>query len=629
MKDKFKLIRFLILIFYIISDTKQETISIMKISNLGTQKISLSRNHKIVEFNCTPYFENDNRSIYLLFKERWNAWATLYIFYDKSKINTNSKIKSVGSGYDTEKSLVNLEKLSLSLKQNVGYFVFADFYNDIDTFTIQFFNMNGYYNISNLNNYYFYFPYSSFHFTFSYKKDYSKVKNLLSFEYSSGHTVKTSLYDKNKRPLNTIDKIYGGFSFINYNNIDEFFIKIEVISGGGFNINFLMEDYPNLNYLSQKNNTIRFDLTKYSSYFFYIDITNVPENKINFWSKWSSMENTYVYYYYSNITDIEELKSEFLYRFKKRDRIVDGSTYVSYDKFTIPLNIYSKKLVFIMYPKLKDTDYYVKAIFYSSNEIHTNSNNKFELNNNKAYHIFNYKQKKYFNNSLNGIIYLYLNNSDDDCSLYIYNDLNDIYLENIKNNNGNLKEKNWKSFNYTSGDIYFLITNFKLYQSKAYSLIIINNNDYYDISYYIEKYSNYSLSMKFNKTQNQYITFSISPLSNYYIYFDIMPSNLIINISTLTSKNSTIIPINNKYYLLNKTNDIFFKILLSSKDNFSEFNVNIQKINELPTNFNYFNIGTIILGVIQIIMFIGYIIILKCKRKKEINAWINQDLLIN
>jgi len=189
-----------------------------------------------------------------------------------------------------------------------------------------------------------------------------------------------------------------------------------------------MEDYPNLNYLSHVNNTIKFDVTKYSSYFFHIDITNAPENKINFWSKWSSMKNTYVYYYYSNITDVEELKSEFLYRFKTRDRIVDGETYVSYDKFTIPLNIYSKKLVFIMYPKLKDTDYYVKAIFYSSNEIYTNSNNKFELNNYKTYYIFNYKQKKYFNNSLNGIIYLYLNNSDDDCSLYIYNDLNDIYI---------------------------------------------------------------------------------------------------------------------------------------------------------------------------------------------------------
>jgi len=158
---------------------------------------------------------------------------------------------------------------------------------------------------------------------------------------------------------------------------------------------------------------------------------------------------------------------------------------------------------------------------------------------------------------------------------------------------------------------------------------MINNNDYYDISYYIEKYSNYSLSMKFNKTQNQYITFSIYPLTDYYIYFDIVPSNLIIDISTLTSKNKTIIPINNKYYLLNKTNDIFFKILLSSKENFSEFNVNIQKINELPTNNNYYNIGTIILGIIQIIMFISYIIILKYKRNKRINASTNQDLLIN
>ena len=136
MKGKFNLIRFLILIFYIISDTKQDTISITKISNLGTKKIRLNRNHKIVEFNCTPYFENDNRSIYLLIKDGWNVWATLYIFYDKSKINTNSNIKDVGYGYDTYKSLVNVDKLYLSLKQNIGYFVFADFNFDIDSFTI-------------------------------------------------------------------------------------------------------------------------------------------------------------------------------------------------------------------------------------------------------------------------------------------------------------------------------------------------------------------------------------------------------------------------------------------------------------------------------------------------------------
>ena len=263
MKDKFFVIKFIIFIFYTFIDTKQDPISFVKISNLGTQKISLSRNHKIVEFDCTPYFDGDNRSVYLLFTNKWNVWADLYIFYDKSKININDKNKDVGDGYDTVKSLMNVERLYLSLKQNVGYFVFVDFYNDV-SFKIQLFNMNAYYNISNLNNYYFSFPQSNFHFTFSYKKD----KNLLSFEYDSGHTVRTTLYDKNKKELKVINKTYGGFSFLNYSNIDEFFIKTEVTSGGGFSIIFLMEDYPNLFYLSQKNNTIKFDITKYSSFFF-------------------------------------------------------------------------------------------------------------------------------------------------------------------------------------------------------------------------------------------------------------------------------------------------------------------------------------------------------------------------
>ena len=632
MKAKLIVMKFFIFFTFSKSYTKQDSIGIVDIANLGTQKISLRRNHKIIRFNCTPYFEGDSRDAYLVFTEKWNVLGDLYIFYDVSKINRNSEIKSVGSGYDTKISLLNIGKLHLSLKQNIGYFVFADFYSDIDSFTIQYFHMNSYFNISDKNNYYFSFPASGFYFTFSYRKNEQKLKNLLSFEVNSGHTAKTTLYNKNKTVLKEIDKLYGGFSFIDYDDIDEFFIKIQINSGGGFTISFLMEDYPNLFYLSQKNNTIKFDLTIYSSYIYCIDIANIPENKINFLSKWSSMYNTYLYYYSTNITNVEELKSEFLYRFEKKDRIVDGATYVSYDKFTIPIKIPGKKIVFIMYPKKKDTDYYIKAIFYSSHEIYTNTNYDFELDGNKGYYIFNYKQKKFFNNSLNGFIFSFLNNSDDDCSLYIYNDLNDIYLDDIKNKDGNLKEKNWRSFDYLSGEIYFLIANFRLYYSKKYSFLIKNNNEYYDISNALKKYSSYSFSMKFNDTQNQYLTFTITPHYNYYIFFDNIPSNLIVSISTLTSENKTIIPIDNKYYFLNYTDTINFKIIFSSKNYFSEFNIDVKKIENLPTTTDelqyYLTIGTVILGAIQILMFIIFVAVLKCIKNKE-KGIMAPNLIIN
>ena len=629
------LLKLLIFLFFAIPETRQETISIVNITNFGTLKISLSRNHKIVRYNYTPYFEGDGRDAYLVFTEQWNVWADLYIFYDESKINKNSNIKGVGGGYDKKISLLNTDRLYLSLKQNIGYLVFADFNFDGDSFKIQFFHMNEYYNISKYNSYYFSFPQSNFYFTFSYKKNNINIKNLLSYVINEGHTAKTTLYNKNKALLKETSKLYGGFSFIDYNDVDEFFIKIQITGGGAFNINFLMDDYPNLYCLTQRNNIIKFNLTSYPSYIFYIDITNVPEDKINFLSKWSSMDNTYVYYYSTNLVNIEEIKSEFLYRFKdKTKRIVDGSTYVSYDKFTIPITIptnATKKLVFIMYPKLKDTEYYIKAIFFSPKEIYTNWNYSVVLDSKKNYQIFNYKQYRFYNNSLNGFIYSVINEPDKDCSLYIYDDLGNLFLDDIRNNPVNLKEKNWKSFNYTSGDIYFVITNFKLVYPKTYTFSINNNNDYSDISDDIEKYSNYSFYMKFNDTQNQYLTFTLYSHKNYYIYFDIMPSNLKTSVSTLTFENKALSPIDDKYYLINTIDkNIRFKILLSSKNNFSEFNVKVNKIDNLP-NSNYIKklalIGIIILGGIQIVMFIVYII--KYKKNREKGGTINNSLMIN
>ena len=124
--------------------------------------------------------------------------------------------------------------------------------------------------------------------------------------------------------------------------------------------------------------------------------------------------------------------------------------------------------------------------------------------------------------------------------------------------------------------------------------------------------SNYTISMRFNSTLEQYLTFSIRPNNNCYIYFNITPPNLKSNISTLTKTNKTINPIDNKYYPLNKSDNINFKMLLTSNETFSEFYVCIQRIGELPHNLTKVTIIiVIIIAVIQIIMFIGYLIVLR------------------
>ena len=400
--------------------------------------------------------------------------------------------------------------------------------------------------------------------------------------------------------------------------------------------NLLTNNDTNFFFLSQEQNTIKFNLTKYSSYIFYLDQTNAPEDKIYFWSKWSSMRDTYVYYYYTNTQDIEELKKESEKRLNTKDwraRKYDGYTYVSYDQFQIPVKGTMRRLVFIMFPKVQDTEYYIRAIFYESSDISTNKPCKFDLRY-KNYFIYKYRQKKFYDNNQSGLIYANINSQD--CSLNIYKDINELYLDKIKNNDINLKEEKWKTFNYTSGDIYFVISNFNIYSQKSsYLFSITNNNEYYNISYEIKQNSNFSFHMKFPNTQNQFFTFSLLPFYHYYIYFDITPTNLRVNVSISTSDDKTITPVDNKYYYLNTSNNIFFKIFLNSDNDFNEFTIKIHKIDDIPKDTdknvvsNKLVNGIIIsLGGIQFVMFIIYMIYMikmKYKNKDRNLPFINED----
>lgn len=630
---EFRFMKFFIFIAYTISSMKQYRIVIGKISNMGLAYANFDHSHAVFEFDCTPYFEDDDRKIYLQFNKGWQN-LELYIFYDKKRINLETANKNPGIGYDLHIKSINADKIYLNPKQNIGYLVLTCFNDVLTGFNVHYINLNGYYNLSSFTKYSFTFPLSEFNLTFSYQKNHSKA-NLLSFEFSTGgsftHTI--TLYNKNKTQLKVTKYFFGGFSFNKFTDIDEFLIKIEVNKSQKHIINFLMEDYPNLVCLSQKNNTVKFDLTKYSPYIFLINSSTTYENSVEFFS--NIEENSNIYYELTALKDIEDIKSEFLYKFGPHPGVFDRHVETKNGQFSIPLDNNRRQIVFRMFPGLFKKNKYIRAVFYSSKEINTSTNYYFPLTTSKPYYIFNYTQKYHFNNSLNGFISVHLPLVDNynDISMYTYYDPNDINIEEIKNKNGNLNGKNWKSISYTKGEIYFLIANFKT--SYDYQLFYLeNNNEYFNISKDFNSNSKYSIYMQFNNTRNQHLTFSITPKYYYYVYINITPIDLKSSISALTSNYDIITPVDNKYYFVKSIDNIYFKIFLSSDNDFNNFNINIGKLDELPNENDkiiaktYYVLVIIIIGALQLLMFIIYMIKLKFESKKQnILPIRNQELI--
>ena len=629
----YNIIKFFIFFICIISSTKQDIINIIKISNMGTHEFNLNKTHIIIQFDCTPYFKNDNRNMYISFNNGWNA--DLYIFYDQSKINNNSDIKYPGYGYDQYMKHNGTKGIYLNPKQNIVYLVFTSFYLELSSFSVQCFNLNGYYDLSYLNQYTFSFPQSELYFTFRYRKQFLKPQ-LISFAYSKDgfKKPKTILYNSNRDQLKVVEKFYGGFCFRNI-NIDQFFIKAEVSGIENQIINFLMDDYSNLKLIRPWSSIHSDTWSKYNSYVYFVDTPNIYEDEVKFESNLNISD--YIYYYYLNETEYEEIKSEIFY---KENITQDFSGKVRYENFqlTIPTNKTFKQLAFRINAESKKSKYYyLNAIYYSSKEINTSTKYSLEFGQ-RPYYIFNYNQKRYFNNSLNGFISAHLIGADILCSLYEYSKITDINVDLIKGKKGNFEGKNWKYFNYESGDIYFLITNFGKTQSIK-TFYIENNNEYYNITSDFNFNSTYSFYMQFNNTRNQHLTFSLTPQYYHYVYFNITPTDLRSSVSVLASNNNIISPVDNKYYFLNSIDSILFKIYLSSDNDFNEFKVNIGKLDELPNNTDktitktYCVIIVIIIGAIQVLLFIIYMFHLNCKRKilnigpiqnQELNDMINE-----
>ena len=86
MEDKYILINFIIFMFYTFSEieSKLSYLNITKVSNLQDVKMNFAKSHLLFEFNCTPYFENDTKGVYIFIKARkQQSYPFIFIYYDK------------------------------------------------------------------------------------------------------------------------------------------------------------------------------------------------------------------------------------------------------------------------------------------------------------------------------------------------------------------------------------------------------------------------------------------------------------------------------------------------------------------------------------------------------------------
>ena len=229
----------------------------------------------------------------------------------------------------------------------------------------------------------------------------------------------------------------------------------------------------------------------------------------------------------------------------------------------------TKCMVIKIFPKINYTNFYLKANFHDYSYIKSFEEMDF-TNVNKQYIILNYQSSTYFNNTENSIISVMIVNGDDDCYINIFPEINDIYPEDLKNNKGNLINKNYINFNYFNGEKYIFISNFKN-NLNNYKIKIINNKEYYDITRMINFYKNFSFTFKFNKTFNQNFTLSFSSNENdknHCLYFNIS-SNLKLKVNAFTDKKSIKSEGDNSFKINYKK--IYFELMVSNQTEFEEF----------------------------------------------------------
>ena len=193
-------------------------------NNLEVKRISFYNTYRIIEFNSTPYFNNDKRDIYFRLYDKKYLFRPphLYIYNNKSKININLKDKTILRYYYCSKYLERQEYTHFVAEQNTVYFVIESF-DYLSNTNYQIYKVNGYYDITNYNSYNFYFPFKEF--TFSFKQtNISKDVFYFEFEYIPKYKSIT-LYNKDKKVIKSFGGEYGAISF-KLLSMDEYFIKV-------------------------------------------------------------------------------------------------------------------------------------------------------------------------------------------------------------------------------------------------------------------------------------------------------------------------------------------------------------------------------------------------------------------
>ena len=599
-----------------------QSYDIQRVESYEIFSFNLENYNRIFEFNSTNYFQNEKSYINIVQRKYDNDNdINLYIYYDISKI----KVKYTDvQNYDKVFYLVNYKGKIIQLDLNITnpfiYLVFKSQNKNSNIFKFQIFNSNSYTNIPNS-----YFKFDSYQisqklsyvFSFSFntntEDDYIYYKNII----NSG-TVNTTIMDINKNILYETNELQKYISLKKHikNGINLFFIRMRITSQTyNFEINIYNDStkYDIYEKLDREKYLLNISITNFSEYFIYVDTTKIYNNILYFTLSPNSLISKSIYYYFFKTFDIDQIKLEI----SKRN--YDMSNYPnSYNTYTASISNDTKCMIIKFSPNINYTNFYFKVLYHDWIYIFSSFYDRSFNSLNRQYIIIKYQSSIYFNKLENAIISVMVDNGDDDCYVNLYSELNDIYLEDIRNNSGNLINRNYINFNYFNGDKYLLISNFKNNWNN-YKLKIINNKEYYNMTKEINSYHNFSSSFKFNKTFNQILTLLFSSNEKNYKYclnFKIYPSNLTLKINSFT-ENETIKPDGDKCYKTIYKN-MFFDLIVSNKEEFDEFQFLVQYKNAtINESKKYVIIISISVSVILLIIIVIIMVLFYMKKRKK------------
>lgn len=570
----------------------------------------------LYEFNSTSYFKDENSTIYFIIKElSYTRFSYLYVYYNKSKINiTNNKVYNVDLSF---RFIDYYQFISFNSKNNsMVYLVLVDQGNDNTRIKFEIINNNDYFNISSSSftlNAISFKENKQLQFTYSFKiNSFDEYLYYESSYYASGGSITTIIMDKDKNQLNKITGSTQCTSLKKYieKGVNVFFIQM-IVKYNYFQFTINHSSYNLYTSITRSNYIIEFPETKYTEYYFYIDVTDIYYNYPSIITNATTLRDPYVYLYRFDTTNITEIKDSLF--IKNPDKIT--KYYEIYQFYIDKAKV--KSVVVKMLTKNNISNFYIKILYNYYNNIY--SFKETLVYNYEQYYIYKYVET---NESVpeDTILSLLFFNNPENWYVELFTEINDIYPENYNLKTGNLIDNNYATFNYIPGTKFIFLSNFNRKNYSNFKIKLINNKEYYNFTDDIYYSSNFSLTFKFNKVKTQKMTLQFSPLdNNKYLYFQLQQSNLEFVINSFTD-NETIDSEEDYFFKTNYTK-MYFDLIISSKNEFSEFSFVITIVDDIKFYqrkiFKILLIITITLVSIIIISIIIIVLLRKRKRRKD------------